>query len=98
MASPVITPMVSSDLALITLEDGRAFYKGTWSLILNPGKKLAAIHTTFQSGQGLGCVIEQLDFQAKETAVEFLRHLLLHNWQLGDVKSEAEPLLLGLAT
>ena len=27
-----------------------------------------------------------------------LRHLLLHNWQLGDVKSEAEPLLLGLAT
>ena len=54
--------------------------------------------TTFQSGQGLGCVIEQLDFQAKETAVEFLRHLLLHNWQLGDVKSEAEPLLLGLAT
>ena len=31
--------MASSGLALITLEDGRASYKGNWSLILNPGKK-----------------------------------------------------------
>ncbi|MEB3326428.1 MAG: hypothetical protein VKI39_01830 [Synechococcus sp.] len=90
--------MVSSGLSLITLEDGHASYKGTWSLILNPGKKLAAIHTTFQHAQGPGCVIETLDFQAKETAVEFLRHLMLHNWQLCDVKNEAEPILLGLAT
>ncbi|MEB3202315.1 MAG: hypothetical protein VKK05_05805 [Synechococcus sp.] len=85
-------------LSLMTLKDGRASYKGTWSLILDPTQQLAAVHTTFHSSQGPGCVIEKLDFQAKETAIAFLRHLLLHNWQLCDVKNEGESLLLGLSS
>lgn len=91
-----------NQVALITLVDGHAPYKGTWSLVRHasaPGRGLnglEAIHTTYHPHHGPGCQIERLSLAEEQLARQFVRHLLLHNWHVHNVHPAGETLWMGL--
>lgn len=90
--------MTDAVLPLITLEDGRAPYKGTWCLVQHAEQDLEAIHTTYHPHHAPGCEIERLNLKGEEPARRFLRHLLLHNWRVRQVHRAGEAFWVALPT
>ena len=84
------------EIPLLTLADGRAPYKGTWSLARQTPNELEAIHTTYHRESGPGCQIERLSFVSQDLAKQFVRHLLLHNWHVHSVNRAGEDFWIGL--
>lgn len=92
----------TSNDVLITLVDAHAPYKGTWCLMRHtPAHRgsregLEAVHTTYHPDHAPGCQIERLNLEGEDLARQFVRHLLLHNWQVHHACPSGESLCVGL--
>lgn len=91
-----------NEVALITLVDEHAPYKGTWSLVRHASAHgrglngLEAIHTTYHPDHREGCQIERLSLAEEQLARQFVRHLMLHNWDVRNVQPAGEALWVEL--
>jgi hypothetical protein len=84
------TCLMATALPLMTLQDGRAPYKGVWRFVEAAPGSVQAIHDTFHPNGGPCCEIERWDFGGRESATHFARHLILHGWGLRDLHEEGE--------
>lgn len=82
--------LMATALPLMTLQDGRALYKGVWRFVEPVPGSVQAIHDTFHPDGGPCCEIERWDFGGRESATLFARHLILHGWGLRDLHEEGE--------
>lgn len=87
---------MGASIALLSLQDTSAPYKGIWQICQADPGSFEAIHSTFQSEQSPGCVIEQRCFNARGAATAFARHLIAHGWNVRDLHSEGEHFWYGL--
>ena len=89
-------PMPSA-LALVTLANSQAPYKGQWLLVENHPGTVEAIHSTYHPEQPIGCVIEQRCFTARQAALDFTHHLLSHGWGIHTLHEAGEHFWFRLA-
>jgi hypothetical protein len=85
-----------SALALVTLDNIQAPYKGLWQLVENHPGTVEAIHSTYRPQHPIGCVIEQRFFTARKPAREFTQHLLSHGWGVQTLHEAGEHFWYGL--
>jgi hypothetical protein len=85
-----------SPIALLSLQDASAPYKGIWQISQANAFHFEAVHSTFLSGDRPGCVIETWRFSARHAATAFARHLVAHGWNVRDLYGEGEHFWLGL--
>ena len=85
-----------SSVALLSLQDASAPYKGVWQICQADSNNFEAIHSTYVTEHSPGCVIEQRRFQARGPATAFARHLIAHGWNVRDLHSEGEHFWFGL--
>jgi hypothetical protein len=85
-----------SSIALLSLQDASAPYKGIWQICQAEPGNFEAIHSTYHRENSPGCVIEQRLFKAREAATAFARHLIAHGWNVRDLHSEGEHFWFGL--
>lgn len=85
-----------SPLALLSLQDASAPYKGIWQICQSAPANFEAIHSTFRTDHSPGCVIEHWRFTARGPATAFARHLIAHGWNVRDLHSEGEHFWFGL--
>ena len=83
-------------IALLSLQDASAPYKGIWQICQADPSQFEAVHSTFVNERSPGCVIEQRRFQARSAATDFARHLIAHGWNVRDLYSEGEHFWYGL--
>jgi len=83
-------------IALLSLQDASAPYKGIWQICQADPSHFEAVHSTYVSEQSPGCVIEQRRFQARAAATDFARHLIARGWNVRDLYSEGEHFWYGL--
>ena len=81
---------MDSPFELITLGDKQAPYKGIWRLVEQHPGTVEAIHSTYHPSHRIGCVIEQRCFTARQSAMEFTRHLLSSGWCIQDLHEAGE--------
>ena len=85
-------------IALLSLQDASAPYKGIWQICQADPSHFEAVHSTFVSERSPGCVIEQRHFPARGAAADFARHLIAHGWNVRDLYSEGEHFWCGMTT
>jgi hypothetical protein len=87
---------MGASVALLSLQDSNAPYKGIWQICQAEPGNFEAIHSTYVREQSPGCVIEQRRFGARAAATDFARHLIAHGWDVRDLYSEGEHFWYGL--
>lgn len=87
---------MGASIALLSLQDSSAPYKGIWRICQAESSRFEAVHSTYVSEQSPGCVIEQRCFQARAAATDFARHLIAHGWNVRDLYNEGEHFWYGL--
>jgi len=75
---------------LLTLQDGRAPYKGVWRFVEPAPGSVRVIHDTYHRAAGPCCETEGWDFGGRDAATRFARFLMLHGWGLRDLQEEGE--------
>ena len=79
-----------ASIALLSLQDSSAPYKGIWQICQADPNNFEAIHSTYVKEQSPGCVIERRRFNNRGPATAFARHLIAHGWDVRDLHSEGE--------
>ena len=87
---------MGATIALLSLQDSSAPYKGIWQINQADASDFVAVHSTYLCEQSPGCVIEQRRFSARRAATDFARHLIAHGWGVLDLYSEGEHFWYGL--
>jgi len=84
----------SAPFALLTLQNEQAPYRGHWHFERSSADELEAIHTTDHPDRRPECVIERMQFQGRNQATLFARHLLNHGWAVQQLHEAGEALLM----
>ena len=90
-----IREMVSSETSKgpatdCTGEIQAAIDRWIWRLVEQHPGTVEAIHSTYHPSHRIGCVIEQRCFTARQSAMEFTRHLLSSGWCIQDLHEAGE--------
>ena len=78
---------------VLRLVDPFAAYKGSWILEPLESGLVRAMHTTYRTQDGTGCLIEQRFFPAHGSVKAFVNHLQLHGWSIVEAHQGAHHLL-----
>lgn len=82
---------------LVTLQDARAPYKGSWHLVQRSPGHVEAIHSINHPRHRLSCVIERRSFASIQPAQDFTGHLLCHGWGIQELHESGEHFWFRLA-